>query len=349
MTSRHLTDVEMEGYAKRALEPAALLAVDDHVVSCDLCRGRASAIAGLGRGLASVREALAEGGHLSDDQVQELAGGATADGTTAAHLGACPTCAGEVEDLRAWVRRRSAPRRSLYVAAAAVVAMAVAAPIAYWWSSRPAWPPSLAGLESLRPEESGRVRSALQQGAAGPPALLDELAGRPEALMGGHKAETLTLLEPLSTIVLSDRPAFQWQALPGAADYVVAVFDEALRPVAQSPPLQATSWTPETPLPRGATYVWQVTARRAGDPVVAPAPPAPPARFAVLEGGAAARLEDIARDHPGSHLLLGILYAQAGARAEAARHLRNVGPDDPNAAVAERTLDRLRRVVEPRP
>lgn len=349
MMSRHLTDAEVEGYARRALGPADLLAVDDHIVSCATCRGRAAAIADLAGGLASLRDALVDGAHVSDDQVQELAGRAQADGPMAAHLRACPTCAREVEDLRAWTRRRSAPRRSFYYAAAAAVLLVVAVPTVLWRSSRSDQPASLAGLESLRPEEHSLVRAALQQGAAEPPALLAELEGRRETLMGGTTGETFGLVEPLFTIVPSDRPTFRWAPLAGADDYTVAVHDETLRPVVESPPLGQTAWTPEAALPRGATYVWQVTARRGGRSITAPAPPAPLARFRVLEEGAATRLQEIARDHPESYLLLGILYAQAGARAEAEKHLRNVGPADPNAAVARRTLDRLKRVVEPSP
>jgi hypothetical protein len=43
-----------------------------------------------------------------------------------------------------------------------------------------------------------------------------------------------------------------------------------------------------------------------------------------------------------SHLLLGILYAQAGVRDEADRHLLQVRPTDPGYEVARRTRDRLR-------
>jgi hypothetical protein len=348
MMSSHLTDAEVEGYAKRALAPDALLAADDHIVACAPCRGRAAAVADLPGGLASLRDALADGAHLSDDQVQELAGGGPTAGAVAAHLRACPTCARAVEDLRAWARRRSAPRRSFLYAAAAAVLLTVALPTVLWRSSRPAPTASLAGLESLRPEERAGVQAALQQGAAEPPALLSGLAGGRETLMGAGAEGAFQLVEPLATIVRSDRPTFRWAPLPGADGYAVAVLDDALRPVAKSPPLSETAWTPQVALPRGATYVWQVTARRAGRSITAPAPPAPLARFGVLEESAARRLEEIARDHPGSHLLLGILYAQAGARAEAEEHLGRVGATDPNAAVAQRTLDRLKRVVEPK-
>jgi hypothetical protein len=50
---------------------------------------------------------------------------------------------------------------------------------------------------------------------------------------------------------------------------------------------------------------------------------------------------ELARDHPDSHALLGILYAQAGTLAEAELHLSRVPPTDPHFEVARRTRARL--------
>jgi hypothetical protein len=53
-------------------------------------------------------------------------------------------------------------------------------------------------------------------------------------------------------------------------------------------------------------------------------------------------LERLLRAAPDSHVLLGILFTQAGARPEAEAHLRQVPETDPYAPVASRTLERLR-------
>jgi hypothetical protein len=294
----HPTDAQIEAYAARTLPPVELLEVDDHLAQCDACRRRAAARAGLGRGLASLREAAV----------------------------AAPT----------------APRRgwspAAYAAAAALVAgFAFLFAIAL----RSGSPAVLAGLDALPREYQDRVRTALQARVAEPPAILAELRGRAGTLMGAGPRDAFGPIEPLATVTLSDRPTFRWQPLPGAESYTVTLADDGLRPIAQSPPLSGTDWTPADGLPRGRVYVWQVTARRGAETRTAPAPPAPLARFGVVDQETARAIEKVAREHAGSHLLLGILHAQAGVTAEALRHLEQVPAADPHYATARRTIERL--------
>jgi hypothetical protein len=150
---------------------------------------------------------------------------------------------------------------------------------------------------------------------------------------------------PLFATTVSDRPEFRWDAFPEAEAYTVAVLDEDLQPVAGPVTLTATTWTPTEPLARDRSYVWQVTARRGNESVTVPAPPSPPARFRVMDEQEAELLERVSRAAPDSHLLLGILYTQAGARHEAESHLRQVPPGSPHASVAFRTLRELREPV----
>jgi hypothetical protein len=233
-----------------------------------------------------------------------------------------------------------------WLAAAAALVLLLLTPLALRW-----WKPaggissdaaSLAGLESLAAAEQRAIRLALQAGAAEPPARLADLKARPEVLMGHVPEGSFRPLEPLGTVVVTDRPRFRWQPLAGAESYTVSVFDEAARRVAESPALHDTSWMPSEPLERGRVLVWQVRARSGAESLTAPVPPDPPARFRVLEVEPAQLLERVAREHPSSHLLLGLLYAQAGARAEADRHLGLVESPDPHAEVARRTRELLR-------
>jgi hypothetical protein len=71
-----------------------------------------------------------------------------------------------------------------------------------------------------------------------------------------------------------------------------------------------------------------------------PAAPEPPATFTVLDRAAADALLDAERAHPDSHVLLGVLALQAGV-LEDARRQRAVPADDPQAALARRTLERI--------
>jgi hypothetical protein len=345
----HPSDGQIEAYAKRALGPAELLAVDDHVAGCDVCRSRAAAIAGIAEAVAGLRSAvLPPESHLSDEQIAALAGGTLGPPESAAvapHLDVCATCAREVREVTAWARERSRPPRVAYLAAAAAVLILLMVPAMIRWRS-PSGPDqgtraALPGLEMLSAEQRQRVDSALQAGVAEVPADVADLGRRPEALMGESPGAGFRVSEPLGTATVTDRPTFRWEPLQDAEAYTVSVADDALRPVAESPRIAQTAWTPSQPLPRGRAYAWQVTAYRGETSVTAPVPPSPMARFKVLDDETARLLDRVAREQPDSHLLLGVLYAQAGARVEATDHLRRVPATDPRFETARRTLERL--------
>jgi hypothetical protein len=345
--SAHLTDDEIVGLRTGALPVAGLLEADDHLSGCAPCLARALSLAPAARAADDLREALRPAAsHLSDEDVQAYAlGGLSADARAAAdaHTAACAVCAEQVRELAAWVPPRRAPRVALAVAAAVLLALASAAAwrIAHRDASRA---PGLPGFAALPSAQQQQVRAAIAAGVASPPPLLAELAGEPEVLMGAApEPPPFALVSPVATAVVTDRPHFAWHPLGGWAAYTVAVSDERLRPVATSGALAATEWTPEVALPRGRTYVWQVTARRGDATVVVPSAPAPAARFLVLDAETAGRLEALDAAHPGSHLLLGIVSLQAGARDDARRHLLAVPATDPDAALARRTLDALGR------
>jgi hypothetical protein len=85
-----------------------------------------------------------------------------------------------------------------------------------------------------------------------------------------------------------------------------------------------------------------VRGTRAGEDIVAPAPPAPEATFHVLSGDDAARLADLRRRYENFHLVLGVLLAQAGALDEAERELESLAAANSGAAEPQRLLDTLR-------
>jgi anti-sigma factor RsiW len=343
----HPSDAAIEGYTDGTLEPSELLAVDDHLAACEACRGRAVAFARRARPVPDLpMEMLPVDSHLTDTQVAALVDGTLDASETAAagaHLRACTPCAEEVEALRTWARGKSGARRIPYALAAAAAAafLAFLVPAALRWQAEARTPPSLAGLERLPAAERERVQQALDRGAAVPPARVARLGSASEVLMGSAPRESFRLVAPLATAVVSDRPEFRWEPLTGADAYTVSVFDEALHPVAESGPVAGTSWSPGKAIPRGRVYVWQVTAYRGPQPVSAPAPPAPLAKFEVVDETTARLLDETARAHPDAHLLLGILYAQAGARNDAIAQLAQVSGTDPHVEVARRTVSVL--------
>ena len=109
--------------------------------------------------------------------------------------------------------------------------------------------------------------------------------------------------------------------------------------VAESPLLTTTRWQPPTPLPRGETLSWQVTATLGDEELSAPRPPAPEARFVVL---APAQAEALAADlHVvgASRLGRALAFADAGCRRDAVRELAALAADNPGSELAQGLLE----------
>jgi len=189
----------------------------------------------------------------------------------------------------------------------------------------------LTGVPAAADADVAIVVETVVSGRLPSPGTLGELAGRPDPLMGRAPGSASQPLSPAGVVVESDRPEFSWPATAGARAYVVAVLDDALRIVVESPRLSTRVWTPAAPLGRGVTYQWQVTADTPAGPVVAPAPPAPVARFRVLDAGLAASLQTARRAD--SRLVLGILLARAGLLEDAQRELSALAEENPESAI----------------
>ncbi|HYI10350.1 MAG TPA: hypothetical protein VEK57_14920 [Thermoanaerobaculia bacterium] len=214
------------------------------------------------------------------------------------HAADCANCRAELQDLRAYVRSSQGARqvwpRLLAWAAGAMIAIA-----ALWFVDR-----------ADRPGDSLK---ALQI-----PKLAMSLAANERQLRGGERTlRDVGPLSPVGAMVLDDRPVFQWSGVRNGK-YRVEIFDEAFHPVAASPELLTTSWTPPHALPGGRTYLWQITAVIAGETFTVPQPPAPEARFHVIDRRQALAIDALERNERPS-LGLGVAYAEAGALAEAQR------------------------------
>lgn len=201
----------------------------------------------------------------------------------------------------------------------------------------------LRGLDKLPPELRKSLRAALLSQSIRKPGVVAELYGGPLTLLGDSPADgSLTPVSPVGTVVLDTRPTFRWSSLKGATGYVVEVYDPELKPVAASSTVTTTQWTAEQPLRRGVVYRWQVTALKDGEQIRAPKPPAPEAKFKVLEEDKAAELADIGRLAPGSRLAPGVLYALAGLADDSERELRALVKENPRSVVAKRMLESIR-------
>jgi hypothetical protein len=113
--------------------------------------------------------------------------------------------------------------------------------------------------------------------------------------------------------------------MEGATGYVVEVYDEHFKLVSSSPQVTNLQWATTQALPRGHVYSWQVKAIKDGQETTSPRPPAPQAKFRVLDQAKVNELTRAKRAYGSSHLMLGLLYAEAGLLKEAEAELRLLG------------------------
>lgn len=200
----------------------------------------------------------------------------------------------------------------------------------------------LSGITTLSPAQEAAIKSALKTRKTVNSAALDGL-GRAGVLLGSAASgESFNVRGPFGTVVESARPTLRWDALKGATGYKVTVYDANFNSVAASPLLTTTSWTVAQPLKRGAVYSWYVTAQKEGAELKSPRPPAPEAKFKILDANRDAELRRVRLTNPRSHLALGVLYAQAGLLEEAERELTALVRANPKSDLAQRLLDNVR-------
>jgi anti-sigma factor RsiW len=176
---------------------------------------------------------------------------------------------------------------------------------------------------------------------------LQGLTRPPSALMGTtNQTREFSVLEPGGNVLMSDRPTFRWSKMEGATSYTVEIYDDQFKLVSSSPQITSLSWTTTTALPRGHIYSWQVKATKEGQETTSPRPPAPQAKFRVLDQAKANELTRAKRAYGSSHLALGLLYADAGLLREAEaefRLLRRANPDSEMARNLLRQIQSMRR------
>lgn len=185
------------------------------------------------------------------------------------------------------------------------------------------------------------VKRALLAGRVETPALAG-LNVKTGALMGGNAGVPFALLAPVAQVSETARPKFRWQVLEGATSYTVTIYNAAFNKVATSPPLTNTEWQPDQPLPRGVTYSWQVKAFKDGQEVAVPMPPAPEAKFKVLEQAKWEEVRQARRQFAGSHLALGLVYAQAGLLTEAEREFQTLADANRTTPLARKLLQSVK-------
>jgi hypothetical protein len=366
----HLTDEQIVSYRARSLDAAELLGFSDHLAECGECRARFLERCTIPMGLHL---------HLTYDQIAAFVDAqlpAAEAESVNAHARECAECAAHIRDLRKLKDElegsaRQPSRAFPFWRVATVFAAAAACLLVLFLVTRrreperqvaivdtPAPHPlirdggrsiaisadgKLAGLNGLPDSMRAAVEQALLTQQIAAPAALGEIAPKRDVLMGapGPK-ENVDLLEPVGVIVETQRPVFRWKGAPGA-EYQVSIYDGQFQPVATSSWIRAAEWTPPADLRRGIRYSWQLAVRRNGSEFTVPEPPAPEARFRVLDAAAESELAGLRENWRDSHLVMGVAYARVGMMEEARQEIQAAADQNPEAANLAGLLNSLKR------
>jgi len=196
---------------------------------------------------------------------------------------------------------------------------------------------NLSGADNLPATYKTLVTRALTTQKIGKSSQLEGLARPTSSLMSSdNQKEQFSVLYPVGDVMMTNYPTFRWSPLEGATGYEVEVYDAQFNLVASSRRVTNTSWS--TSLPRGQVYSWQVKAIKDGQEITSPRPPAPQARFRVLDQNRANELAKARRSYGSSHLTLALLYADAGLLKEAEQELRLLRRANPNSDLPTKLL-----------
>jgi hypothetical protein len=339
--SAHLTAGQTADYVDQSLAGEALQMVDDHLSGCEHC---ALAVADLRAFRNEIAPSLdrrygpvSEGGWRQRFASLFKVGPVPAFGAAALAVLVVATIA--------WLVWRTQGEKAPEVVAVSSPTPPVSQPSP---SPEPSLqpPPAQEVVAQLNdgevpPAYQNRVKEVLTSQRIGRSSQLQGLTRPSSTLMGSNNQPEFSVLEPTGSVSLTDRPAFRWSEMEGATGYVVEVYDDQFKLAASSPQLTNRSWTIPQPLPRGKVYSWQVKAIKDGQEITWPRPPAPQAKFRILDQSKANELVRARRAYSSSHLTLGLLYADAGLLREAEHEFRLLLRANPNSPLA-RTL--LRQV-----
>jgi hypothetical protein len=198
----------------------------------------------------------------------------------------------------------------------------------------------LSGVDHLPPVYRQMIRNALTSQRLEKSPLLEGLVRSGSLLRkgGDSRGDRFSVIAPVGKVMLSDRPTFRWSPLDGATGYVVEIYDDSLRQIITSPQLTDTSWTATRSLKRGGIYSWQVTAIKGGEETISPRPPAPSAKFRILDESLANELVQARRAYASSYLTMALVYTKAGLLDEAEKEFLTLRRANPNSTISRRLL-----------
>jgi hypothetical protein len=374
-TNEHLTADEIARWWSATSPAHEIVGVAEHADLCAQCRDALAANHPPEAVATALRQLLmaptGDDEHLSADDLCRWVDGRIDEADQAfveRHLERCAQCSAEADDLAdfAALPRSGSSRRSWrgWSAAAALAIMVLGGWLVIRHDTPP--PPAAAGSAARAQHDDPGV--VLRDGALilrangtvhGVPgewgALAQQFVRSPRLtppavalalvpLRERQRSESSTppaieLKDPVSKVVLTDRPTFRWTATV-TPPFRVDIYDDHFHRVASSGAVSATSWTPATTLQRGLTLNWTVTPVGAPN-LTSPAPPQPPAVFSITPIEQADEIERARAT--GSHLLTGIVLWRAGLLEDAAFEFARLARENPESIVARELAESSRR------
>ena len=203
---------------------------------------------------------------------------------------------------------------------------------------------NVVGLDDVPPSTRDEIGQVLIARNIEPAAILKGLQGSGGGLRGGQTKQPFNLKFPSRTVIVSDRPSFTWNKLPGAASYTVYVTDAAGREIGRSDaiPSESTQWISPKALPRGQVYSWSVVALVDGREIVSPGPSVPEMKFQVLPASDLTELAALRKSK--SHLALGVFYSRVGMMAESQSEFEQLIRLNPTSERLKAALNKIRTI-----
>jgi hypothetical protein len=144
-------------------------------------------------------------------------------------------------------------------------------------------------------------------------------------------------LTPRQRVLVTERPVFRWQSVPGMKDATVYVVpDDPAEAPRVSKPVRGTEWIPEIPLRPGKTYQWSVSLRVAGKT-------SPLESRRILFGVMQKQQAEVLATLAVFHMKEGDIYLKARALDNAENAYRLIPPTSPLFTRAERGLREVER------
>ncbi len=202
----------------------------------------------------------------------------------------------------------------------------------------------ISGLEDLSDSDRKLVQETLSSGELQRPAILDEfVAGTSVTRSKGADQASFKLISPGQVVISENKPVFKWEPLKGAVGYKVYIASKSNWAGMASPALGSSTleWIPPTPLRRGETYTWAVTAITEKGDLIAPAPYEPERKFKVLGERDLNALVRLKRQTT-SHLALGLYYLRSGLISDAEKEFQLLVNENADSAFATKLLDQAR-------